>query len=50
MQCGATNEPVLLDILKTKCAPMLYYGIDVISINNNIKQAISKAWNWTIIV
>ncbi len=24
------------------------YGIDAIDINNNVKQAISKAWNWAI--
>ena len=48
MQCGSTNELVLFEILKTKCAPILFYGIDASSINNNNKQAISKTWNWAI--
>ena len=48
MQCGSTNEFVLLEILKTKCAPILFYGVDAISISNKIKQAISKAWSWAI--
>ena len=48
MQCGSTNELVLLEILETKCAPILFYEIDAISISSNIKQAINKAWKWAI--
>jgi hypothetical protein len=48
-QCGNLNrELVMLEILRTKCAPILFYGLDAISINNDIRDVISKAWNWAI--
>ena len=43
MQCESTNELVLLEILKSDSAPILFGEIYAIGINNNIKQAISKA-------
>ena len=38
IQCEYTNKLVLLEMLKTNCASILFYGIDAISINSNIKQ------------
>ena len=38
MQCGSTNELVLTEFFKTMSSPILSYGIDAISINNNNKQ------------
>ena len=37
MQCESTNELVLLEILKTRYASIQFYGINAISINNDIK-------------
>ena len=34
--------------MKRKCAPILFYALDVISINNKIIDVICKAWNASI--
>ena len=38
------KEMVRLEILKRKCAPILFYGLDSIKINGNIVNLIRKAW------
>ena len=34
--------------MKRKCAPILFYALDAISINNKIRDVICKAWNASI--
>jgi hypothetical protein len=43
--CGPNRELVTLEILKRKCAPILFYGLDCINVDYVIKDSISKAWN-----
>ena len=46
--CGVNKELVALELLKCKCAPILFYALDAISINNKIRNVICKAWNASI--
>ena len=41
--CGVNKELVALELLKRKCAPILFYALDTISINNKIRDVICKA-------
>ena len=43
--CGVNKELVAPELLKHKCAPILFYALDAISFNNKIKDVICKAWN-----
>ena len=43
--CGINKELVALELVKCKCAPVLFYALDAISINNRIRDVICKAWN-----
>ena len=42
---GVYKELVALELLKRKCAPILFYALDAISMNNKIRDVICKAWN-----
>jgi hypothetical protein len=44
----ASNELVILEILKKQCSPILFYGLNAISVTSNIRDVISKAWNFGI--
>ena len=44
--CSVNGELVLLELLKSKYASIIFYGLDVIFIDFKIREAISKAWNW----
>ena len=46
--CGNNKELVALEILKLKCAPILFYALDAVSVNNKVRDIISKAWNASI--
>ena len=46
--CGVNKELVALELLKRKCAAILFYALDAISINNKIRDLICKAWNASI--
>ena len=46
--CGVNKELFDIELLKRKCAPILFYALDVISINNKIRVVICKAWNVSI--
>ena len=46
--CGVNKELVALELLKRKFAPILFYALDAISINNKIRDVICKAWNASI--
>ena len=46
--CGVNKELVALELLKRKCALILFYALDAISINNKIRDVICKAWNASI--
>ena len=43
--CGVNKELVILELLKRKCAPILFYALDAISINNKIRDVICKVWH-----
>ena len=45
---GVNKELVALELLKRKCAPIFFYALDAISINNKIRDVICKAWNASI--
>ena len=45
---GVNKEVILLEILKTKCAPVLFYGFDAMHVDNATRDVVSKAWNWAI--
>ena len=47
-KCGVNKELVALELLKRKCAPILFYALDAISINNKIRDIICKVWNASI--
>ena len=46
--CSVNEELVALELLKCKCAPILFYALDAISITNKIRNVICKAWNASI--
>ena len=41
--CGLNKEIVALEILNRKCALILSYALDAISINNKVRDVIFKA-------
>ena len=43
--CGVNKEIAALELLKRKCAPILVYALDAISVNNKVRGVIFKAWN-----
>ena len=43
--CGVNKDIVALELLKRRCAPILFYVLDAIFFNAKIKDAICKAWN-----
>ena len=46
--CDVNKELVALELLKGKCAPILFYVLDAISVNNKVRNVIYKAWNASI--
>ena len=46
--CGVNKELVALELLKRKCAPILFYALHAISVNNKVRDVICKAWNASI--
>ena len=42
------NELIILEILKKQCAPILFYALNAINVTNNIREVVSKAWNFGI--
>ena len=40
---GVNKEHVTLKSLKRKCAPILFYALDAISVNNKVRDVLCKA-------
>ena len=38
-------ERVYVNVLLSKCRPILFYGLDSMVVNSSIVQAVIKAWN-----
>ena len=45
---GVNKELVALELLKYKRAPILFYALDAISVNNKVRDVICKACNASI--
>ena len=43
--CGVNKELVSLELSRCKCAPLLFYALDKISVNKKTRDVICKAWN-----
>ena len=43
--CGVNRELAFLELLKSKCALTLLYGLDAMYFDVKIRKVIRKAWN-----